>query len=141
MIVGGTTVTGSSKKSLEDLPQDGPKCSIDGLSAEDSTKGKPHNRILGGGCKTPSPPTRRCVGRQHTDRIDPDEHSSRQLWRNKGALLRCNHIVRSGRQLPITDRQGRDIPSGRLFIRLQCYPRATHSQFMEGRNFDLPPDD
>ena len=42
------------------------------------------------------------------------------------APLRCNHIVRSSRRLPTTDRQGRDIPSGRLFICLQCYPRATH---------------
>ena len=57
MILGGTAVIGLSKKGSEDLSQDGPECSVDGLSAEDSTKGKPHNRILGGGCKTPSPPT------------------------------------------------------------------------------------
>ena len=25
--------------------------------------------------------------------IDPDERSSRQFWRNKGAPLRCDHII------------------------------------------------
>ena len=44
-------------------------------------------------------------------------------------------------QLPIANRQGRDIPSGRLLIFLQCYPRATHPQFVEGRNLDLSPND
>ena len=73
--------------------------------------------------------------------VDPDERSSRRLWRNKGAPLRCNHIVRSGRRLPTTDQQGRNVPGGRLFICLQCYPRVTHLQFVEGRHFDLPPDD
>ena len=32
------------------------------------------------------------------------------------APLRCNHIFRSSRRLPTTDRQGHDIPDGRLFI-------------------------
>ena len=73
--------------------------------------------------------------------IDPDERSSRQFWRNEGAPLRCNHIIRSGRRLPTADHQGRDIPSGRLLICLQYYPRATHPQFVESRNLNLPPDD
>ena len=46
------------QKGLEDLSQDSPECSVDRLGTEDSTKGKPYNRILGGGCKTPSPPAR-----------------------------------------------------------------------------------
>ena len=58
MILGGTAVIGLSKKGSEDLSQDGPECLVDGLGAEDSTKGMPHNRILGGRCKTPSPPPR-----------------------------------------------------------------------------------
>ena len=78
------------------------------------------------------------IGRE---RFDPNERSSHWLWRNKSAPLRCNHIVHSGWRLPTTDRQGRDIPSGQLFIYLECYPRATYPQLVEGRNFDLAPND
>ena len=28
-----------------------------------------------------------------------------------------------------------------VVVCLQCYPRTTHAQFMEGGNFDLPPND
>ena len=122
---------------------------------------------------TSSPPTRRCTGRQHTDRrlqhaqgvgrqwklgrypilsnipadgnqqgtIDPDERSSRRFWRNKGAPPRRNHIIHSGRRPPTADHQGCDIPSGRLLVCLQCYPWATHPQFVKGCNLNLPPDD
>ena len=39
------------------------------------------------------------------------------------------------------DHQGRNVPSGRLLVCLQRYPRATHAEFVEGGNFNLPPDD
>ena len=56
------------QKSSENLPKDGPECSADGLCVEDNTERKPHNQILGGGCKTSSPPARQCAGHQHMDR-------------------------------------------------------------------------
>ena len=73
--------------------------------------------------------------------IDFDERPARQFWRNKGVPLGRGHIICNGRQLPLADHQGRNIPSGRLLICLQCYPRATHPQFVEGRNLNLPPND
>ena len=73
--------------------------------------------------------------------IDSNERPTHRFWRYKGAPLGRSHIVCSGRQLPIADHQGRNIPSGRLLVRLQCYPQTTHPQFVEGYNLNLSPND
>ena len=73
--------------------------------------------------------------------IDSDERPAHQFWRNKGVPHGRGHIICNGRQLPLADHQGRNIPSGRLLVRLQCHPRMTHPQFVEGCNLNLPSND
>ena len=63
-----------------------------------------------------------------------------QMGIDRGRLIPTNALL-VGWRLPSANHQGRDIPSGRLLVCLQCYPRMTHPQFVEGCNLNLPPND
>ena len=63
-----------------------------------------------------------------------------QMGIDRGRLNTTNAPL-VGWWLPSANHQGRDIPSGRLLIRLQCYSWMTHPQLVEGCNLNLPPND
>ena len=86
--------------------------------------------------------TTKCLANDDWERTtDSNQCTTRWIWRNKGIPPRCGHFAHDGRRLPLADHQGCHILGRWLFVRLQCHPWLSYSEFMESRNFNLPPDD